>query len=259
MTHGDAPGGLWVMSTVLLAASILRCTPAAARLAGEGRGDTDCWVELAGSDALDCTDCDPTCDADGVGTADGECTFAVSLCLNQVEAGCTPTALARVKVSPADALRIPALSSTTCGATPDRVVVPTRRGGRKPGRRKITVSALASGRPRRVDRDVFVFRCRPRVGACPTTTTSTSSTTTTSTVPQACDDSACACGATAPTAFELETAAGAGVLRNRYQRDGRARARPRVRPPVSRRRPRRRDGGVAPRRESVRESRVLRR
>src|SRR5512146_201715 len=80
---------------------------AGAYFAGGGKDaekGNDCLIGYNGIDQSDvvldgkkqvvqCTDCDPSCDHDGLTAANGACTFQVGVCINQsgVE-GCTPPA-----------------------------------------------------------------------------------------------------------------------------------------------------------------------
>src|SRR5262249_14370494 len=87
---------------------------------GGGEPADDCLAQLdvagaAGPPIVECTDCDPTCDRDGVSSPNGSCTFDVGLCLNQSLPGCTPGPLDRVHPSPRTALLVPALDSMVCG------------------------------------------------------------------------------------------------------------------------------------------------
>src|SRR5215468_1887509 len=49
------------------------------------------------SGKVTCTDCDPTCDADGQATANGSCTFKIQGCIDIVSAGCQQRPLKKVK------------------------------------------------------------------------------------------------------------------------------------------------------------------
>ena len=55
-------------------------------------GIADADVTFDGTKQLvACTDCDPTCDLDGTGVADGACTFGIGVCINQSGVdGCSP-------------------------------------------------------------------------------------------------------------------------------------------------------------------------
>jgi hypothetical protein len=157
-----------------------------------GAAVDECLLEFAGvPDAnanggpLICTDCDPTCDSDGVTTANGSCTFALKLCTNPSSAACTGagTALKIVKVKGkcqgASGLKVtPTGTTEICQSS--SVVVTTKKKGRKPGKCTITASTSSSAKPRKTDKDVLKLTCMPRPAgeACPTTTTTTTSTTT---------------------------------------------------------------------------------
>ena len=144
------------------------------RVAGGGPPATDCYIELDGVDSttnrVECTDCDPGCDRDGVTQPNGSCTFRVAACLNQPGiAACTPTALKKAKVSPKKlGIEVPSDLSggSVCGAFTDVVVKAKKK-------RKLRLFAKAAGKPAKKDVDTIVLLCKPQQGACPTTTTTT--------------------------------------------------------------------------------------
>ncbi len=172
----------------------------------------DCLVVLEGLDpgaltatgrkqTLTCSDCDPSCDADGTKTANGTCTFTLTVCTNARDvAGCEPPAAlshvtATAKVAGGGKIDLTGgrslLEGSVCGPPTD-VVVPLRNHGRKPGKAAMSLSALvnrdkATGTPKRTDKDVFQLVCVPRRSgdACPmpATTTVPSGTSTTVTGP----------------------------------------------------------------------------
>lgn len=171
----------------------LGISDAAAFLAGDSKGKTerDCYIGLNGYDASDqtpfgkkgkpaiqCTDCDPSCDLDGVSEANGSCTFLVGACVNQPDVeGCSAIALkkvkatARAKKSKVD-LNSPALpldGSSVCGALLPWVVPVKGKKQNKPGKGKVT---LVTKGP--TDKDKFTFVCNPRPEgeACPCVATS---------------------------------------------------------------------------------------
>lgn len=160
---------------------------------GKARVPSDCLVGLAGmasGQTIPCTDCDPSCDVDGSGVPDGSCTFRFQVCANLPDAAdCAPTALQTVTGKPrrifasGDLPTPPADASSVCGASVESLVVRTRKGGTKPGRRRIRLAARSLTRPRRADVDVFRFVCNPNPPgqACGTPTT-----TTTTTIPPTC-------------------------------------------------------------------------
>ncbi len=144
---------------------------------GGGPKRSDCYIEedVAGVDSpgnvIRCLDGAAACDTDGV--PDYACVFKVALCANQTNLpGCAPGAPLRkvvVKSVPKGVrLRPPADLSGGCGPATD-VVVPmkvTRRGKRLPGKVKLLVSAITSGKRRR-DRDRLVLTCEPCLGCEP--------------------------------------------------------------------------------------------
>lgn len=196
----------------LLAATALGLAPAAhAYYAGGGKDaakGNDCLIGYEGIDASDvtdagskkqavmCTDCDPSCDHDNSGVADGSCTFEISACINQsgVE-GCTPaTGLTKAsgkgkvkgqkgKVS----IEVPQLlEGSACGALLNLVVpVKMTKKGDKDGSGIVKLSAVqkknksAGVDKTRKDKDKLKFVCMPREGECPAITTTTVTTTST--------------------------------------------------------------------------------
>ncbi len=162
---------------------------------GGPRVPSDCLVGLAGmasGQAILCTDCDPSCDIDGSGVPDGSCTFRFQVCANLADvADCAPTALRTVTAKPRGILAAgdlpppPADASTVCGPPVESLVVPTRKRGRKPGRKRIRLAARSQTAPRRADVDVFRFVCNPNP---PGQACGTIATTTTTTIPPTCGD-----------------------------------------------------------------------
>jgi len=193
-----------IVTVVVLLAGV----PTDAFVAGDGKGkpENDCLVGFDGVGAgyvagrvVTCTDCDPSCDADGAGSANGSCKFPMSVCLNRQDvAGCTPAVIGSVKAAPR-ALLTPADvpvprgdSQAVCAPIANGVIVDTKKGGQLPGKRKIRLFAKASGKPRRKDVDVFQLVCNPRPAgescsvATTTSTTTPSGGTTTTTISANC-------------------------------------------------------------------------
>src|SRR5690349_24800404 len=97
--------GLRLAGVLMLAHVLIGTGTARAYFAGGGKDaakGNDC---LIGYDFVDpdqvtqdgkknvvvCTDCDPSCDLDGVSTANGSCTIAAGVCINHPGVqGCTP-------------------------------------------------------------------------------------------------------------------------------------------------------------------------
>ena len=164
--------------TLIAVLAIAWGTPAhAARIGGGRDAATDCFAQfevlgtatqLPGEDPqVACTDCDPTCDKDGVAEPNGSCTFEAALCLNQTSPGCTAGPLARVKAR-AHQLAVPDLDASACG-TFTSVTLVTRPEGLRPASRRVRATALTSELPRRVDRNRVKLLCYPRPAgeACP--------------------------------------------------------------------------------------------
>jgi len=149
----------------------------ATRVPGGGDADTDCFAEYEALGdvtffpddpaTLVCTDCDPTCDKDGVASPNGSCTFELSLCLGQDNPSCTTPPLRKVRAR-RKSLNTPALDSTECSDFASTELV-TRPEGAPPRRKRIRVRAVTDESPRRVDRDVMQVTCLPRPTgeACP--------------------------------------------------------------------------------------------
>jgi hypothetical protein len=178
---------------------------ATAFLAGDGKGkaDRDCYIGLDGYSQADlspiskngkkmgiaCTDCDPSCDLDGVDTPNGSCTFSIAACVNVpgIE-GCDPasrtpkklSAKAKSKAGKLDlGTTFPGDLSSACSAFVDFPVPVKGKKQNKPGKGKVK---LLAKKPTDKDKVTFVCNPRPEGEACPApTTTSTVMGTTTST------------------------------------------------------------------------------
>jgi hypothetical protein len=129
---------------------------------GTGSTASECYVTFEGiaTGRVDCTDGDPTCDADGA--ANGTCSFAVRVCMATALTGCEVATVTSLKATPTKlAIPLPAVPASTpaCGA-PASIVVPLRRNGRRPGKASVTFVAKSDGKPKR-ERDVLRFRCVP--------------------------------------------------------------------------------------------------
>jgi hypothetical protein len=155
-----------------------------------------------------CTDCDPTCDANG--TKDGKCEFQFDVCPNQCQ---PPATIRRFKVRGA-AGRIDK-NSTACATFSTSVKL--RRKGKKPGTKRVRVIANTKGRPRLRDNDIIVFKCLPRTtGECPTTTTTTTTITSTTTSIPATTTTTIPCdlvpgpGSSMVSSYNFTTTAGMG-------------------------------------------------
>lgn len=143
---------------------------------------TECLVGFAdvpdanqGGGIIQCTDCDPACDFDGVNTPNKSCTFKLKTCVNDADATCAATDLKTVRVKGkcgASALTpVPVGSTLTCGTDGNLPVKLTKRG-RKAGKCKVIAKAISSAKPRRVDRDVLTLVCNPLPAGqtCPSAT-----------------------------------------------------------------------------------------
>jgi hypothetical protein len=147
-----------------------------------------------------CTDCDPSCDLDGVTTPNGSCTIATGVCINQsgVE-GCTPpsaldkaSAKGKIKGVKGSASKVvidvsQLLTGSACGALVD-VLIPLKETKKSTKDGKATIKLAASvkknkseGLKARKDKDKLIYVCQPlpEGGSCPVPTTTTSSSTST--------------------------------------------------------------------------------
>jgi len=147
---------------------------------------------------VECTDCDPTCDFDGVSTANNSCTFKIGVCLNQATTSCErPNGLAKASakykvkgkggVKGEIALEDPTkLMSSACGSFVELIDLPVDLKEKKDGTfTSNTATFKLSGlvkkdkdTPKRKDKDKLTYVCLPREGACPNPTTTTTSSTT---------------------------------------------------------------------------------
>jgi hypothetical protein len=120
---------------------------------------------LAGPRTARCTDGDPTCDTDGV--ANGQCRFALRLCVDQPGATrCGPDVVTGAEVlspSPAFSALAQAVAQLSIVAGPpgpctDMVAVDVARGSRRSGRQVLRARAsMASGH---ADKDRLPLVCR---------------------------------------------------------------------------------------------------
>ncbi|HWP66862.1 MAG TPA: hypothetical protein VNO26_13200 [Candidatus Limnocylindria bacterium] len=136
----------------------------------ESRPEADCLVGLwnAPSGAtIACTDCDPACDADGTGAPNGSCAFRVQVCANFPGLGdCEPASLRSISAKPKKLFppgTVPLVQQddgSACGAFTE-VIVRTRKGGIKPGKKKLRLAARSEGKPVARDKDAYRLVCNP--------------------------------------------------------------------------------------------------
>lgn len=114
------------------------------------------------------------------------CTFNLSLCLNEPEAGCTPATFqkktfhAMGHCGPVRKLEVSAPPDTSpfCGgSTPIKV----RTRGSHKGQCTIRAAVQTATKKARKDVDTVTLVCEPPSGTCPSTTTTTPTTSTTTT------------------------------------------------------------------------------
>ena len=166
-TSSTSPGttlepGATTTTTGVTATTSVTPTTQPVSYPGAGNPSSECFVTFEGiaSGKPECTDGDSACDHDGA--ADGRCTFEVRLCAAQALSGCQAGTITAIKATPASSsIPMPPVptSAPVCGA-PARIAVPLRKGGRKPGKLQLVVSAKNDGKPKR-ERDVVRFRCLP--------------------------------------------------------------------------------------------------
>ena len=166
---------LRTLGIALGVAGLLIARPAVADVTG-GSAKAGCYLVLKGITAtkgikVECTDGE-ACDADGA--ADGTCTFAPQVCVNNAGIGsCTPTDVTSISQTGAT-LTLPAVPSTTpddC-AEPSSVTVPVvtkGNGKKKPGKLKIKLIAQSSGKPKKDVNNVKLV-CLPGSGSTTSTT-----------------------------------------------------------------------------------------
>jgi hypothetical protein len=189
-----------VLLTALGATARAKETPANDCLIGV---ENEAEQQLSGT--INCTDGDPSCDADGA--TNGSCSFKIRGCLNIPDvAGCTLRPIKKVKfVTPHSNNKIVVTpvagqASSVCGSFIE-LQTPLKKKGKKPGKRFVNASVKADVKPagKNKDKDKVAFVCNPCPSAScvpPTTTTttipssatttitpSTSSTTTTTNLP----------------------------------------------------------------------------
>jgi hypothetical protein len=182
-----------MIRALLVGFSISIAASAAAIILGGG-SDTprkaDCLIVLAGweeddltpygesgTPAVQCTDCDPACDHDGVPEANGICTFPVAACVNYpAPKPCEAVELQKIKSKAKSRISrleltsaLPLDGRSACGAFVDLHVPVRGKLTFRPGRGWVKLYAKrGEPRPRR-DRDRIRFVCHPRPAgeACP--------------------------------------------------------------------------------------------
>lgn len=202
--------GRWLLPGLAVVAA--GAMPAGAYVAGDGKGkvEADCRIGLEGYEAGDlspfgkkaklavqCTDCDPACDLDGVPEPNGSCVFPIAVRVNDPDvAACTPGPLAKVEATAkAKGTKVdfvttfaPPLDGSSATSGFLDFAVPVRKFGTPRAKAGTGKVRLLAAKPK--DKDTFLFVCNPAPEgtACPTsstttTTVSASTTTTTTTVP----------------------------------------------------------------------------
>jgi len=157
-----------VVLLTLLSVGLWAAPQARAQELGGGPAASDCYLTFEGITetaprTVACFD-GSSCDADG--TVNGSCTFPVSICVFGKDAvtGCTPAPVTKLTGAKFLTNRptLPA-SAAACG-TPNSVVVPLKKGGKKPGKKKIAMAAITDGGHPKKDVDKFKLVCMPPAG-----------------------------------------------------------------------------------------------
>src|SRR5947208_796895 len=128
---------------------------------------------------ITCTECDPSCDQDGVTTPNGSCTFKYTACVNKPSGSCVPATLKKIKgkVQNGASITITKPNGTDSACAAFTATVKLKNKGKKAGKSKVTLMVMASGKPKRKDKDVLTLVCKPQPAAsCPTTTSTSTST-----------------------------------------------------------------------------------
>ena len=181
-------------------------------VAGGGPPASDCFVEFdlgaaaftthGATTKVSCTECDPTCDADG--KKDGTCVFTFGICPKQSGiASCkASTVLRPIRIAGARAVGSPVDETGSACATYEATAHTRKRlHGERPGRQTIKVKASSAGKPKLTDQDTIVYTCVPRVDACPTTSTTTTTSTTSTTMLTCASSAAPECMGPCPPDF----------------------------------------------------------
>ena len=130
-----------------------------ARVAGGGSARADCYAEFDGVTAtsgtrVDCTDGDPTCDADGA--CGNGCVFMIAVCAFQSDVdGCTPHQITGFPTNTGGLAVPPTPVSAPICAAPTAVAVGLKKNGKRAGKRVIRLVASASEKPTN-DKDLIV-------------------------------------------------------------------------------------------------------
>src|SRR5439155_24736811 len=96
-----------VISRKLLGSVVLLVAVGLVALVRQGTAqstDNECLAGFQGvpegdenGGTITCTECDPTCDQDGVTTPNGSCTFKYTACVNKPSGSCVPATLKKIK------------------------------------------------------------------------------------------------------------------------------------------------------------------
>ncbi len=152
----------------LLSIGLWAAPRARAQELGGGPAASDCYLTFEGITetaprTVACFD-GSSCDADG--TVNGSCTFPVSVCVfgKDPVTGCTPAPVTKLTGAKFLTNRptLPA-SAAACGM-PNPVVVPLKKNGKKPGKKKIMMAAITDGGHPKKDVDKFKLVCMPPAG-----------------------------------------------------------------------------------------------
>ncbi len=146
---------------------------------------SDCLIAIQNADgddvtSIECTDCDPSCDADTDNSApNGQCSIRLRAVVNHPTSTCTGRDLKKAKVTPKKAgISVQPNGSGSADGAFTNVLL--RLKGKKSKQKvlMLTAMAVANGTPKAADRDKVKVICKRQTAAtCPTTTTTTTTTT----------------------------------------------------------------------------------
>jgi len=112
-------------------------------------------------------------------TTGKSCVFDLQLCLDQLEAGCTPATFTKKKFrasghcGPVGRLQVQPMGSEPVCGTLTPIKVRTRVNGKRPGQCTIRTVARAGETAARTDLEKVTLVCNPQSTPCPSTTTTT--------------------------------------------------------------------------------------
>ena len=170
--------GKWGLLMLTLAAACFAFAPASLAQSDE------CLVEYHDASGVPLPDKGSLCQT----TTGRSCVFDLQLCLNQLEAGCTPAAFTKKKFrasghcGPVGRLQVATNGAEAVCGTVTPIKVRTRVNGKRPGQCTIRTAVRSGATAARTDVDRITLVCNPQAMPCPSTTTTTVAGSTTTTV-----------------------------------------------------------------------------